>query len=367
MLRQMHSRDGRSAAPPSEGEAMIYIRTDMNETIATGHVMRCLSIADAAGDFGEACTFLLADAQAKELVEARGHHAVILGTKWEDMESELPVLNDFIRERGVRRLLIDSYQATARYLSSLSGHLETVYMDDIHAFHYPVHALICYANYWRKFAYPAHYRSTKLYLGPEYVPLKGVFASCGEKAIEDIPRRLLLLSGGADPYHALERMLEKLAPGRWDRIDVICGRYCADYERMKRVYIRNEAIVFHQAVADIETYMRAADVAVSAGGSTLYELCAAGTPAISYSFADNQLNNVRQFAEDGLIEYAGDIRYQDIAEAVSEIMEHGYADKEKRRRRSAAMQRLVDGRGAWRIAEILTGKAGGAYAGIGTV
>ncbi len=356
-----------AARRPAKGDAMVYIRTDMNETIATGHVMRCLSIADAVRDLGEACVFLLADAQAKELVEARGHHAVILGTKWDDMESELPVLKAFIRERRVRQLLIDSYQATARYLAALSGQLKTIYIDDINAFHYPVHAIICYANYWWKFAYPAHYEDTKLYLGPEYVPLKGAFASCGEKAIADIPRRLLLLSGGADPHHALERLLEKLAPGRWERIDVICGRYCADYERMKRMYIRNGAIVFHQAVADMEIYMRAADVAVSAGGSALYELCAAGTPAISYSFADNQLDNVRQFAEDGLIEYAGDIRYQDIAETVSGILKHGYAEKEERERRSEAMKRLVDGRGAQRIAQILTEEAGGAYADIGTV
>ena len=45
------------------GVIMIYIRTDMNNIIATGHVMRCLSIAEAARVQGEGTTFLLADAQ----------------------------------------------------------------------------------------------------------------------------------------------------------------------------------------------------------------------------------------------------------------------------------------------------------------
>ena len=59
--------------------------------------------------------------------------------------------------------------------------------------------------------------------------------------------------------------------------------------------------------------MKKVDVAISAGGTTLYELCACGTPTISYSFADNQLNNVKQFDEDGIIPYAGDVRYEDIS------------------------------------------------------
>ena len=48
---------------------MLYIRTDMNHTIATGHVMRCLAIADAAKSIGEEVTFLLADRQAEEIVQ----------------------------------------------------------------------------------------------------------------------------------------------------------------------------------------------------------------------------------------------------------------------------------------------------------
>ena len=62
--------------------------------------------------------------------------------------------------------------------------------------------------------------------------------------------------------------------------------------------------------------MKKADIAISAGGTTLYELCACGTPTISYSFADNQLDNVEQFQKDELIDYAGDVRKTNIFENV---------------------------------------------------
>ena len=58
----------------------------------------------------------------------------------------------------------------------------------------------------------------------------------------------------------------------------------------------------NKAKTDIEQFMMEADVVISAGGSTLYELCAVGVPTISYSIADNQLNNVRKFHEDGIID-----------------------------------------------------------------
>ena len=122
---------------------MIYIRTDMNSVIATGHMMRCLAVADAAGSMGEETTFLLADAEAADLLEKRGYRYIVLNTDWKDMEGELPALRKVIGERGIHTLLIDSYRVTEKYLAELEKLVRTVYIDDVNAFHYPVSALIC--------------------------------------------------------------------------------------------------------------------------------------------------------------------------------------------------------------------------------
>jgi spore coat polysaccharide biosynthesis predicted glycosyltransferase SpsG len=96
-----------------------------------------------------------------------------------------------------------------------------------------------------------------------------------------------------------------------------------------------------------------ADFLVSAGGTTLYELCAVGTPAVSYSIADNQLDNVKMFHENGIIDYAGDVRYDDVVKNILKYLEL-YCDNEVLRRdRSKKMQKLIDGKGAGRIAEFL--------------
>ncbi len=97
--------------------------------------------------------------------------------------------------------------------------------------------------------------------------------------------------------------------------------------------------------------MREADLAISAGGTTLYELCACGTPSISYSVADNQFGNVRAFDREGLISCAGDIRSGTVPEMLGKLI--AAFDRNERSARSERMRHVVDGRGADRIAEAL--------------
>lgn len=332
---------------------MLYIRTDMNDTIATGHVMRCLAIADAAKEQGEWVTFLLADEQAVELIEQRGHRAIILHTNWNDMEGELPKLLQVAEKEKIEKILIDSYQVTEGYLRTLTSYVKTIYLDDRNTFQYPVRGLICYANYWQKFGYQDRYTGTKLFLGTDYVPLRKVFSRCEKKQIRDKAEELLILSGGTDPYGMLKGILEKVDKSKYRCINVICGRYYTAYEDLKKVYQAFANVHIYQAVTNIEEYMKTADIAVSAGGSTLYELCACGTPTISYAFADNQLDNVHQFEQDGLINYAGDARYDKIVENIVQELKRYQNDRILREQRSYAMQDMVDGKGAFRIVEAL--------------
>lgn len=333
--------------------AMLYIRVDMNDRIATGHMMRCLAIADAAAAQGENTTFILADDQAVELIKQRGHSSVVLDSQWDNMVGELPALHKVIEEYSIKRLLIDSYQITEEYLEELREYLEIFYIDDINAFHYPVDALICYANYWKKFQYRENYKDIKCYLGPRYMPLQKTFFGCEKKYIKPKVQRLLLLSGGTDPYDVLKRILERMDLGKYQRIDVICGVYYHKYLTLCQAYAEYENVMIYRGVHNMDHYMKKADLAVSAGGTTLYELCAVGTPAISYAIADNQLENVRKFEEDDLIAYAGDIRKDNVVERIIDYLELYDLDQKARQERSLKMQKLVDGKGALRIANVL--------------
>lgn len=122
---------------------------------------------------------------------------------------------------------------------------------------------------------------------------------------------------------------------------------------MCRKFLKFENIHFYQAVEHMKEYMMEADIAISAGGTTLYELCACGTPTITYSFADNQLNNVLQFQEDELMDYAGDVRDMDVFKNAEILLDKYDESVELRKERSTKMQSLVDGKGSERIVKEL--------------
>ena len=332
---------------------MIYIRVDMNEIIATGHLMRCLAIAEAAKKQGEETTFLLADAQAETIVREKGYHAIVLHTDWKQMDSELVQISRIIKEKHIQKIFIDSYQVTQSYLQRLTELVETIYLDDLNMFDYPVSGIVCYAYYYEKFDYTRSLYNRKMYLGPEYTILKPAFCDCPPKSINFKVENLLILSGGTDRYNILDGILSGIEKNDYQSICVICGTYYHNYAALCRKFSNNKKVHIYQNVSNIEKFMQEADFAITAGGTTLYELCAVGTPAISYSIADNQKDNVIKFQEEGIIDYAGDVRKDNVVQKIKDLLKKYENNAPLRQSCSEKMQQLVDGGGAERVASIL--------------
>lgn len=141
---------------------MITIRVDANEYIASGHVMRCLSISDALFSLGEDVVFITADDNAKQIIDKRGFDAIVLNSDWNDKEGELDQLTSEIEQLAPDLLLIDSYQVTERYLTELHRKVKTAYIDDLNAFDYPVDIVINYSIYAEDLNYPKNKTWNKL-------------------------------------------------------------------------------------------------------------------------------------------------------------------------------------------------------------
>lgn len=122
----------------------VWIRADGNEHIGTGHVMRCLAIAEALEAAGVQVCFVMADDAAAKLVKSRGKKVRILHTRYDRMEEELPVLTAVMEEEHPDMLLIDSYYISDAYLQRLTEQVWTAYIDDKSFHSYPVNMIINY-------------------------------------------------------------------------------------------------------------------------------------------------------------------------------------------------------------------------------
>ena len=382
---------------------MVVIRADANSKIGMGHVMRCLSVADALLKRGEEVLFVTADDTPVPLLTKKGIPYCVLHTDYADMEAELPELWEVLRElpQGAESpdaalaqkntsILVDSYYVTEKYLAALKKRITTIYMDDIYAFSYPVDMLINYNIYGEEMGYEkdAAFAETKLLLGTEYVPLREEFSagagyaqsrkelSAETENVTPAEDRLhqtaeqgrtadggiLITTGGSDSFNLAGQLLMEAM--KYDALKekeyhVVSGSLNPHIGELQALAQKHENIHIHCNVTNMAELMAESEVALSAGGSTLYELCAVGVPVIAFSFAENQERLVQTFVKRGIAQYGGNYRtdgnkmIQNTIAGLETLLE----DKNLRTEYRKKARTLVDGKGADRIAEaIISGR-----------
>lgn len=370
---------------------MVVIRADANSKIGMGHVMRCLSVADALLKRGEEVLFVTADDTPVPLLTKKGIPYRVLHTDYADMEAELPgllcilqeltqraelpeeVLSRMSSQRKDIAILVDSYYVTEKYLAALKKRITTIYMDDIYAFSYPVDMLINYNIYGEEMGYEkdAAFADTKLLLGANYVPLREEFSagagyvqsrkelSLGAANVTPAEEGgILITTGGSDSFNLAGQLLMEAM--KYDALKekeyhVVSGSLNPHIGELQALAKKHENIHIHCNVTNMAELMAESEVALSAGGSTLYELCAMGVPVIAFSFAENQERLVQTFVKRGIAQYGGNYRTDGnkmIQNTIAGLRKLCGDEALKTEYRRKALQ-LVDGRGAERIAEAL--------------
>lgn len=360
---------------------MIYIRTDGNHTIAAGHIRRCLTIAEQILKKGSSVCFLLSSNESLALLETFAKDLLILKDSkslpihtqdpvlcalllqhadYRDPQLELPELTTLL-QKNPAPLLIDSYFVTEPYLKALHDLTVTAYMDDLMAFPYRTDLVInydCFTDEMIKAHSAGIYQNIPhVLLGAQYAPLRPVFEE--QKAtIRPSVQNILVTTGSSDPLRFLPCFI------RYDSQDedqpglcyhIVAGALDQDVDTLLHLQKNMPDIHIHTGLNDLVPLMLSCDLAVSAGGTTLYELCALGIPAISFSMADNQISNARAFHDLGILPYAGDIRTDmgGVLEKCFHFLKELENDLSKRKAVHAKMNSLINGSGAALIADAL--------------
>ncbi len=339
----------------------VCIRVDANEIIATGHEKRCLAIAAQLLRLGIEVIFLVADDKSAELLVHEGYKVKILNSNWEKMDDELPMLCSFLRENYIKVLLIDSYYVTEKYLKCVSNWTKIIYIDDLNKFCYPVNTVISYSIWVKETDYICREYietgyNTKFLLGGEYAPLREEF-QYQKYNVRDNVKNVLITMGGTDRLNVIGNILEMVLHDAFLKnynYHIIVGCFNQHKEQLY-VYQKKESNVYiHENIDNISYWMRSCDIAISAGGTTLYELCACGIPTIGLKIADNQ-KGILKWVEHGYMLYGGDAE-KDMDRCMQMCAEnmHKFIENQGLRIQiSGNMQKLLDGCGASRIAQYI--------------
>lgn len=338
---------------------MIYFRVDSNSTISAGHVMRCLAIAETMRLRDVPCLFLCADGKSSELIGSKGFECTVLDGDWRNLDIELPRLSGLLREDVNPVLLIDTYSANPAYVKKLHKDAKICYLGSKLLIAPELRLLV---NYSTKIDVPFYERayntsSTKLCLGPSFAPLRREFA---DQSVPDRSgvRSVLITTGNTDNEGLIDALLAGVLsskPLSNVRFKVVVGPLFRRIDQLKSRYGNHAMVDLLFDVNDMSAIMRNVDLAVSACGTTLYELAACGVPTVGFSLVPEQSESGSSLSELGVIDYAGDAyeKGSDCVRRIVSSLEQLVANGEKRSAMAKRFHKLSDGRGCDRICDEL--------------
>jgi len=324
--------------------ARVAIRTEGGPAVGLGHVRRCLSLADALAARGAAVTFLVNGDGIPETITAEGHAAQRISVD-HDLAATLAALGRL----DAHAVVADAYRFDAEYVRALRNDRRVTAIISDHPGDVPVDVVI--NNTAGSEAWP--YRGlpeTRYLCGPRYVLLRSAFAAEPSRTYSVTTRRVLITVGGSDPHELTRRLVAWTRQALPDAaLDVVIGPFFVENHRLEA----DGLVTPHRTPSDMRRLMLSVDLAISGGGQTLYELAATATPTLAVVLADNQRENVAQLAAAGVLVAAGRHDDPDLEERLRAEMRRLAGDPARRAALGSAGRRLVDGRGAERVADAL--------------
>ena len=332
-------------------EAPILFRVDATPEIGLGHLRRCVALAQAiVKQGGRVCFLCVEDPAAREQLAGSG-----LATQWLANKINTPGDVDMVIARskalGARLVIIDSYSVDEDYFSRLrmSG-LKIVYFEDDKTLDIPVDGVINGAVGAEAMEYEAPHR----FLGSRFLVLAPEYADNPDGPPQDDVSSVLVTMGGIDHYNLSETVIDICNDiDRPLRIDIVIGPYYDNSKEIEAAAHKScQSVVLHYAPSSLCNLMRNSGMAVSAGGSTLYELAAMRIPTVAIWLWENQRSNVEELGRrDALVPlaYEADGIGVELNAAIRAVID----DRELRARLLANCRDIVDGHSPDRIAQAI--------------
>ncbi|HCI03565.1 TPA: UDP-2,4-diacetamido-2,4,6-trideoxy-beta-L-altropyranose hydrolase [Candidatus Peribacteria bacterium] len=325
-------------------------RADASTSIGTGHVMRCLALAQAAQDEGHSTTFLMNgltdrvkenNCEVVELKSERGSFSDAKETS--DLAKKLNakcIVDGYafadeyqyaLKQSGARFMLIDDYGQATSYSADMILNQNS------------------YAESLRDI-YEKRSSGSELLLGSKYTMLRREFRDIDPNPSVPIKAKSILVTlGGGDPDNVTLRVVKLLSQIEDIEATIVVGGMNLHLNDIK-VSAKDMNVLTD--VHDMPSLISEAELAITAGGSTTYEMAYMGVPTVAITIANNQQPVVADLGERGVVESIGrpdEWSDDDLLTIVRGLINN----QSKRKEMSDNGRMLIDGKGAERVLEKL--------------
>lgn len=372
----------------------IAFRTDASLRIGSGHVMRCLTLADALRARGAQCQFisrvhsgnlfstiqqhgfevsgLAASLQQGQVAidtiaptdqDTKPHqppepcHAAWLGSTWQSDATDTAAV---LASQQPDWLIVDHYALDQRWESALQRHCKKLMVIDDLADR-AHHCDLLLDQNWFGDRTPTRYRDLvpphcQCYLGPKYALLQPEYAQLRATMSprDGAVHRVLVFLGGSDPSNQTAKVLSALMQPSFAHliVDMVLGQNHPDAIGVAAQAAARPGTTLHQGLPTLAHLIVRADLMISAGGSITWERMCLGLPAIVISVAANQTTTNHALMNAGYIDFLGEmseVSVSNIAGAIQRCLDNPASLQVQ----SRLGQQLVAGNGAPLISQQL--------------
>lgn len=356
----------------------VFFRADSSLELGSGHIMRCLTLAEGLYEAGTKINFICRElpGNINKLIEDKGFVVHIMPEidtdsygsglsrklpemPWQvDAEQTAHILTD--RSASGRLLIVDHYALDFNWENCLRPFVDKIMViDDLANRPHDCEILLDQnLSLQSKERYDHLVTNTcRKLLGPAYALLRTEFAAKKEavRVRTGAVNRIFVFFGGSDPTHETLKALEalKLLIDEEFITDVVVGSSNPDRSIIKGICDSLPWSNYYCQVTNMAEIMLQADLALGAGGSTALERCSTGLPSIIISVADNQEPMARALEKKGSAVYLGKsecISVNDIVCAIKDLT----SKPERICELSSNAINLVDGLGVQRVIDVIT-------------
>ena len=333
------------------GATHLVVRADGGPHIGTGHLMRCLALAQGWKDRGGQATFIAACESdgLRQRLSAEGFQVITLERSYPE-PADWETTSQVLAAHSDAWVVLDGYHFDPAYQRWIkeAGHRLLVIDDMAHLDHYYADVVLNQNINAERLHYACE-PYTRLLLGTRYVLLRSEFLTWRgwRREIPQVARKVLVTLGGGDPDNQTLKVIRALQQVDVDGLEavVVVGASNPHFRELQSATRNSQfAIRLVQNVTDMSQLMTWADVAVSAGGSTCWEMAFMRLPNLIMVLAENQRGIVEGLDSLGIglsLGWYAEISELDLVQALKKLM----SNPARRKAMSEKGWKLVDGTG----------------------
>jgi UDP-2,4-diacetamido-2,4,6-trideoxy-beta-L-altropyranose hydrolase len=337
----------------------LIVRADANPYIGTGHIMRCLALAQAWQARGGEAAFVTAcnSDGLRQRLSNEGFELTLLERQYPD-PADWALTSKVLAAHPGAWVALDGYHFYPSYQLHIKNvhHPLLVIDDTANLDHYYADVLLNQNIHAGQLDYSCE-PYTRLLLGTRYALLRREFWAWRgwQREIPEVARKVLVTLGGGDYDKVTLKVMKALQRVDVDELEVmvVVGATNPHFHELALAALISRFVVrIVRDTTNMPELMAWADVSVSAGGITSWEMAFMGLPGLVIALADNQRLVAESLEAEGAAKSLG--WHEDFAsDEVSKILSELLKDPDKREDMARMCRKLVDGRGVDRITRLL--------------